>query len=68
MSWGGLPFYIYCMEAEKYAALMSGAMSEELNAGYTLSVPNHWVKMFRRRWDEPERKLYSLGVDITDYS
>lgn len=64
MSWGGLPFFIYCMETEEHDALMSGAMCEELNAGYTRSVPDHWIKMFRQRWDEPERKLYSLGVRV----
>ena len=64
MSWGAIPFFIYCLEAEKHDALMSGAMPEEYNAGYTRSCPDHWVKMFRERWVEEERQLYSLGIRI----
>ena len=65
MSWGGIPFFIYCIEAEQHDAMMSGATLEELNAGYTKSIPNHWVKAFRERWQESERKVFSLGVRIT---
>lgn len=64
MSWNALPFFIYSLEAEKYDALASGAMPEELNAGYTRSCPVNWVRAFRERWSEEERQLYSLGIRI----
>lgn len=64
MSWGGIPFFIYCLEAEEHDALMSGAFREEYNSGYTRSTPDYWVKMFRERWHDEERKLYSLGVRL----
>ena len=70
MSWGGLPFYIYCIEAEEYDALMSGAMREELNAGYTLSVPDHWVRRFVNdgmSQNENSTRLVFALLDITDY-
>ena len=64
MSWGAIPFFVYALEAEQHEALISGAMPEELNAGYTRSCPDHWIRMFRERWTEDEYRLYSLGVRI----
>ncbi len=49
MSWGALPWWVYEVRYEQFQAKMLGAFQEELEAGYTRSVPEHVVKMIQDR-------------------
>jgi hypothetical protein len=63
MSWGALPWWFYEVGYERLEAQMLGAFAEELNAGWTRSVPDRIVKMNIKDRADDEIVLYSLGVD-----
>ena len=64
MSWGGLPFWVYQVHAENHEAMILGATPEELNSGWTRSIPKHCIQLDLDRRDDPEYRVWSLSVRI----